>query len=114
MKQRRKWGEKMKIQIGERIYLNSDSQCYWITQEKEVKRGNNAGKLTEKRITGYFRNLTDLLSDIPERKIRECDAETIKELKDVVFRTESLVREIIDKLSHLNKELEIDEDDVPI
>lgn len=104
----------MKIQIGERIYLNSDSQCYWITQEKEVKRGNNAGKLTEKRITGYFRNLADLLSDIPERKIRECDAETMKELKNVVSRTESLVREIIDKLSHLNKKLEIDEDDVPI
>lgn len=104
----------MKIQIGERIYLNSDSQCYWITQEKEVKRGNNAGKLTEKRITGYFRNLTDLLSDIPERKIRECDAETMKELKDIVSRTESLVREIIDKLSHLNKELEFNEDDVPI
>lgn len=114
MEQRRKWGEKMKIQIGERIYLNSDSQCYWITQEKEVKRGSNAGRLTEKRITGYFRNLTDLLSDIPERKLRECDAETIKELKDVVRSTESLVREIIDKLSYLNKKLEIDEDDVPI
>lgn len=104
----------MKIQIGERIYLNSDSQCYWITQEKEVKRGNNVGKLTEKRITGYFRNLTDLLSDIPERKIRECDAETMKELKGVVSSTESLVREIIDKLSHLNKELEIDEDTFPM
>lgn len=114
MEQRRKWGEKMKIQIGERIYLNSDSQCYWITQEKEVKRGNNAGKLTEKRITGYFRNLTDLLSDIPERKIRECDAETIKELKDVVSSTESLVREIVDKLSRFNKELEIDEDTFPM
>lgn len=114
MAQRRKWGEKMKIQIGERIYLNSDSQCYWITQEKEVKRGSNAGRLTEKRITGYFRNITDLLSDIPDRKIRECDAETMKELKDIVSRTESLVREIIDKLSHLNKELEFNEDDVPI
>lgn len=104
----------MKIQIGERIYLNSDSQCYWITQEKEVKRGNNAGKLTEKRITGYFRNLTDLLSGIPERKIRECDAETMKELKGVVSSTESLVREIIDKLSHLNKEIEIEEDAFPM
>lgn len=40
--------------------------------------------------------------------------ETIKELKDVVRSTESLVREIIDKLSYLNKKLEIDEDDVPI
>lgn len=114
MVQRRKWGENMKIQIGERIYPNSDSQCYWITQEKEVKRGNNAGKLTEKRITGYFRNLTDLLSDIPERKIRECDAETMKELKGVVSSTESLVREIIDKLSHLDKEIEIDEDAFPM
>lgn len=114
MEQRRKWGEKMKIQIGERIYLNSDSQCYWITQEVEIKKGKNAGKFTEKRITGYFRNLTDLLSDIPERKIRECDAETMKELKDVVSSTESLVREIIDKLSRFNKELEIDEDTFPM
>lgn len=104
----------MKIRIGEGIYLNSDSQCYWITQEKEVKRGNNAGKFTEKRITGYFRNLTELLSDIPERKIRECDAETMKELKGVVSRTESLVREIADKLSHLDKEIEIDEDTFPM
>lgn len=104
----------MKIQIGERIYLDSDSQCYWITQEKEVKRGNNAGKLTEKPITGYFRNLTDLLSDIPDRKIRECDAETMKDLKDIVSHAESLVREIADKLSHLDKEIEIDEDTFPM
>lgn len=114
MAQRRKWGEKMKLQIGERIYLNSDSQCYWITQEVEIKKGKNAGKFTEKRITGYFRNLTDLLSDIPERKIRECDAETMKELKGVVSSTESLVREIVDKLSHLDKEIEIDEDTFPM
>ena len=102
----------MKIQIGDRIYLNSDSQSYWITQEVEIKKGKNAGKFTEKHITGYFRNITDLLSDIPERKIRECDAETIEELKDVVSRTECLVREIVDKLSHLNKE--IDEDAFPM
>lgn len=104
----------MKIQIGDRIYLNSDSQSYWITQEVEIKKGKNAGKFTEKRITGYFRNITDLLSDIPERKIRECDAETIEELKDVVSRTECLVREIVDKLSHLNKEIEIEEDAFPM
>lgn len=103
----------MKIQIGDRIYLNSDSQSYWITQEVEIKKGKNAGKFTEKRITGYFRNITDLLSDIPERKIRECDAETIEELKDVVS-TECLVREIVDKLSHLNKEIEIEEDAFPM
>lgn len=54
----------MKLQIGDRIYLNSDSQCYWLTQEVKVKKGKSAGKFTEKRITGYFRNLTDLLSDI--------------------------------------------------
>lgn len=114
MEQRRKWGEKMKIQIGERIYLNSDSQCYWITQEVEIKKGKNAGKFTEKRITGYFRNLTDLLSDIPERKIRECDAETMKDLKDIVSHAESLVREIVDKLSRFNKELEIDKDTFPM
>lgn len=104
----------MKLQIGERIYLNSDSQSYWITQEVEIKKGKNAGKFTEKRITSYFRNLTDLLSDIPERKIRECDAETMKELKGVVSSTESLVREIVDKLSGFNKELEIDEDTFPM
>lgn len=104
----------MKIQIGDRIYLNSDSQSYWITQEVEIKKGKNVGKFTEKRITGYFRNITDLLSDIPERKIRECDEETIEELKDVVSRTESLVREIVDKLSHLNKEIEIEEDAFPM
>lgn len=102
-----------RIELGERIYLNWDNQCYWLTQEGEVKKGKNAGKFTEKRITGYFRNLTDLLSDIPERKLRECDAETIEELKGVVSRTESLVREIIDKLSHFNKELEIDEETFP-
>ena len=103
----------MKIQIGERIYLNSDSQCYWITQEKEVKRGSNAGRLTEKRITGYFRNLTDLLSDIPERKIRECDAKDLDELKTLVSRVESLVREIIEKLSKFDK-AEIRDDDFPM
>jgi hypothetical protein len=38
----------------------------------------------------------------------------MKELKDVVSSTESLVREIIDKLSRFNKELEIDEDTFPM
>lgn len=103
----------MRIRIGDHIILNSDSQSYWITQEVMVKKGKTAGSYTEKRITGYYRNLTDVLADIPERKLRECDAESMQELKDVVARSEDLVREIVDKLSHLNKELELDEENVP-
>ena len=38
----------------------------------------------------------------------------MKELKGVVSRTESLVREVVDKLSHLDKEIEIDEDTFPM
>lgn len=38
----------------------------------------------------------------------------MKELKGVVSSTESLVREIIDKLSHMDKEIEIDEDAFPM
>ena len=56
----------------------------------------------------------DAIMEICKVLISTCDAETMKELKDVVSRTESLVREIIDKLSRFNKELEIDKEDVPI
>lgn len=104
----------MKMRIGEGTYLNSDSQSYWITQDKIIQKGKNAGKVREERVTGYYRNIKDVIADIPERKIRECDAETMKELKGVVSSTESLVREIIDKLSHLDKEIEIDEDTFPM
>lgn len=104
----------MKMRIGEGIYLNSDSQSYWITQYKIIQKGKNAGKVREERVTGYYRNIKDVIADIPERKIRECDAETMKELKGVVSSTESLVGEIVDKLSRFNKELEIDEDTFPM
>lgn len=104
----------MKMRIGEGIYLNSDSQSYWITQDKIIQKGKNAGKVREERVTGYYRNIKDVIADIPERKIRECDAESMQELKDIVSSTESLVREIVDKLSRFNKELEIDEDTFPM
>ena len=103
----------MKIQIGERIYLNSDSQSYWITEERITQKGKNAGKVTEKRVTGYYRNIKDVIADIPERKIRECDAKDLDELKTLVSRVERLVREIMEKLSKFDK-AEIKDEDFPM
>ena len=103
----------MKIQIGERIYLNSDSQSYWITQDKIIQKGKNAGKVREERVTGYYRNIKDVIADIPERKMRECDAKDLDELKMLVSSVESLVREIIYKLSTFDK-AEIKDEDFPM
>lgn len=100
----------MRIKIGDKIYLNSDSQSYWITQERITQKGKNAGKVRKERATGYYRNIKDVIADIPERKIRECDAKDLDELKTLVSRVESLVREIIEKLSKFDKAEIRDED----
>lgn len=104
----------MRIKIADKHYLNSDAQCYWISQEVEVKKGNNKGNLTEKRVSGYYRQLTELFANFAEAKIRSSDAETITELKQAVKDTEKVIREMTDSLKHLDKGLEIKDKEMPL
>lgn len=104
----------MKIKIADGYYLNSDAQCYWISREVEVKKGKNAGNVTEKRVSGYYRHLTELLANFAEAKVRGADATTMCELKQAVKDTEKVVGEMTESLKHLNKGLDIKEEDMPL
>lgn len=104
----------MRIKIADKHYLNSDAQCYWISQEVEVKKGRNKGNLTEKRVSGYYRLLTELLANFAEAKVRSADAETMTELKQAVKDTEKVIREMTESLKHFNKELKIKDGEIPL
>lgn len=68
-----------KIKVG-KYTLNIDRYCMWITEQKVSENG----KEREERVTGYFRNLDDLLEDfIKKSKAKDCStmAEVICEIK---------------------------------
>ena len=81
----------MKLEIKEGTYLNSDNKCYWITKEK---KNSKTEQMEEKRFTGYFGRIDQLLDDYFESHIRESKPEDIKELRSEVKAAKEEVREI--------------------
>lgn len=71
----------MQIKIG-RYILNADGQCYWIDEEYMGKDAKGNEKLQARRVTGYFRRIEQLAADFPERKVRNIEAASVKELLD--------------------------------
>ncbi|MCI7304090.1 MAG: hypothetical protein SOR93_10900 [Clostridiales Family XIII bacterium] len=85
----------MKVKIAEKYYLNSDQYSYWITKQVKTKTGPNAGKLREERASGYYHYIDDLMKGFVEREFRSSDAQSIKELKDVINDLKSLTNEML-------------------
>ena len=69
----------MEIEVGKYIIL-SDPQCMWIEEKSEGKHKQGEATERQKRITGYFRNFTDLLEDFSRRKILSSEAEEVSEV----------------------------------
>lgn len=78
----------MKIQLGGKHYLNSDTYCYWITCMVKSKDG----KPYEKRVSGYTATFNDAVSSYIERAVKRSVSEDIRLLRDEI---ESLKREVM-------------------
>lgn len=85
----------MRIKVKEGIYLNSDSQCYWIS--KDVKNKNN-NKVSERRCTGYFGKIDQLLDDYFEQRIRDSKSSSITALRKEVAAVKKEIKEITEEI----------------
>ena len=65
----------MEIKIG-KYTLKSDYFCCWLNQE--VKTGK--GKISQKRITGYYRDIGLLLDDFIDMRVKDSDASSMKQV----------------------------------
>ena len=81
----------MKIRLGEKHWLNSDSQCYWISLDVKIENGHNKGSVVERRVSGWTRTFEEAVDSFIEAHIRTAEiddysslVETINELKRTV------------------------------
>lgn len=88
----------MKIKIGKRYYLNADSNCFFITKVKIPK--DKTKDRYEIRVSGYHRNLEDLILSFIEYGVRMTDRE-LEDLKELAEYIEELKLEV--KSWNLNK-----------
>lgn len=84
---------KIKIRVG--TYLNSDAQCYWISKERENKK---TGKTEERRFTGYFGRIDQLLDDYFEQHIRDSKSSSLTALRKDVAAIKKEIREIAEEI----------------
>lgn len=85
----------MKIKIKDGTYLNSDAQCYWISKERENKK---TGKTEERRFTGYFGRIDQLLDDYFEQHIRDSKNSSLTALRKDVAAIKKEIREIAEEI----------------
>ena len=73
----------MRIQVG-KFTLCSDSYSMWITEECEISKGKNKGQMDTRRVAGYSTSLKNLSRSLMESKVLGSDAESLKELIEVL------------------------------
>lgn len=81
----------MKIRLGTKYWLNSDPQCYWITQDVKIKEGKNAGKVVERRCSGYTATFEQCMDTFIDKQIKKAEITRYSELKKYI---EDLKKEI--------------------
>lgn len=84
---------KIKIRVG--TYLNSDTQCYWISKERENKK---TGETEERRFTGYFGRIDQLLDDYFEQHIRDSKSSSLTALRKDVAAIKQEIKEIAEEI----------------
>lgn len=84
----------MRIKRG-RFYINSDSRCYWITEEFKPEGKKAKKDLSEKRVTGYFRDLEDCYKDFVDKRISGSEAKTMTKLMEDIGKLKEEVKELM-------------------
>ena len=90
----------MKIQLDEGYILNGDAYNYWIS--KMVQPQDEEKKPYERVCSGYYRTVEEVFTDVLERRIRENDAESIKEL---IKHVDKAKRSVTKAAKGLNEQL---------
>lgn len=97
----------MRIEVG-RYTVNGDSLCLWITEERETKdpkTKKKTGKFTSERVAGYCENFEQLMEDFIDRKTRNSDAVTLKELLKDIASAERDAKKIAKAINATRKEM---------
>lgn len=85
----------MNIECG-RYTIHSDNFCMWITERVETKKdGKPTGKYAERVVAGYVETPVALMEDFIDKKTRNSDATTLKELLKDMAKAEKDVKAII-------------------
>lgn len=74
----------MRIKLDEKHWLNSDSQCYWITTEVKITKGSGAGNVVERRTSGYTRTFSEAVNSFVEAHIRQAEIDDFAKLANVM------------------------------
>lgn len=97
----------MKIECG-RYTVNGDSYCLWINETyetKDPKTKEKTGKTREERVAGYCENFEQLLEDFVDRKTRNSDATTLKEMLKELASAEREAKKIAKTIKAARKEM---------
>lgn len=93
----------MEIKIG-RYTLQSDRYCCFIEQEFK----NDKGKIAQRRVSGYFRDLGALLDDFIDTRVKDSDANNMKqvlaEIDSALKDAKRIARETIKADFHIVKD----------
>lgn len=82
----------MKIRLDEKHWLNSDSQCYWITTEVKITKGNSAGNVVERRTSGYTRTFSEAVDSFIESHIRTAEIDDFRKLSKNIGELKKTVK----------------------
>ena len=81
---------------GNERYLCADANCCWIV---ETRVSEKTGKVTEKKLAGYCGKLSDLFTGYLHKRLREDEAQNLKELAEHINNIESDIKKIMSNLT---------------
>lgn len=85
----------MKIKLDSRYTLNSDSECYWLTET--IVSDNR--KPYDRRVSGYHRTFEQATESFIDKKIRELDVTKLSKVSTEIRQLKEVIKEWMDNLS---------------
>ena len=82
----------MKIRLGDKYWLNSDPHCYWITVDVVTENGKNAGKVYERRVSGYTPTFEQCVDTFIDYHLTDSQISDFKKLKKEIADLKKEVR----------------------
>lgn len=89
----------MNIAINDKYSLMSDKYNYWLVEYKDIKEGKAKGEKREVVVCGYHKDVEGLMLSFAEKKIKQSEANTIKQALEEIAQAEKECKQIITKLS---------------
>ena len=81
----------MRIRLGKKYWLNSDSQCYWITKDEKITKGKNKGDTSETLCSGYTATFEQCVDTFIDKQIKKAE---INDFTKLVKEIEKLKKEV--------------------